>query len=307
MLLNQGNISSTGTLKELVGFENRIHSENKLANERFADEKTEAARMAKLREEMRIREARRVLRFKVIGISTLIILAIIFVVAFFKSCSNDQSTNTISPQVQPSYQTYYVKSKQAALMSAVHNGRRIARLFRGTAVSVMGTDDDFYKVNYNGTIAYIKATKLSSQQPVYQEQQTTQTAAKPVSNPAPPQPNATSVQITEWITCPSCNGSGRIQGEIPCTWCDGRGSQSCTGCWGRGYHDCTYCWGHGFVEHFDRTRATCTNCNGSGKVTCSICNGAKTVSCKYCSGTGKKTGEKVCDQCKGAGKVEKTV
>ena len=62
---------------------------------------------------------------------------------------------------------------------------------------------------------------------------------------------------------------------------------TCNMCGGDGERDCSFCGGKGYVVMRDGSKQTCASCEGE-----------KTFECGYCD-----RGERVCDACKGTGKV----
>lgn len=72
-----------------------------------------------------------------------------------------------------------------------------------------------------------------------------------------------------------------------CRYCHGKGHFTCNMCGGDGERDCSFCGGKGYVVMRDGSKQTCASCEGE-----------KTFECGYCD-----RGERVCDACKGTGKV----
>ena len=116
------------------------------------------------------------------------------------------------------------------------------------------------------------------------------------SNPEEPSKSATKV-------CKRCNGSGNIEKEYKCCYCESGWKQS----------DCRRCH-RGICKNCNGTcvilySGQCKKCNGMGKYPpigkwqCNKCNGIG-IACSKCNETGRypvEIGKDPCNNCNGSG------
>lgn len=81
--------------------------------------------------------------------------------------------------------------------------------------------------------------------------------------------------------CHICGGDGKV--ETPCSRCRGRGDEVCPTCLGEGIEVLRTSFGRRYIA--------CTTCHEMGNITCRKCDGSKV---EY----------KLCDACRGIGKLE---
>lgn len=132
--------------------------------------------------------------------------------------------------------------------------------------------------------------------------------------------------------CSNCHGTGKVDGQEICSYCDGSAQVSCYNCGGKGSVTCSNCKGGGkvfcscayniqkgiFTGNITwNYNAYCNICGGSnggkGQVNCNVCNGYGKLTCGNCDGKGKTkcnhcengyVRKKVCcDNCKGLGRI----
>jgi hypothetical protein len=106
-----------------------------------------------------------------------------------------------------------------------------------------------------------------------------------------------------YVRCLECKGSGSTSTEIGCGICSGVGKTACDKC-RNGTVECIPCNGTGKQRALVFFSATCTVCQGKGKIQCAACRGTSQVTCQKCGGSGRTSTSKPCASCAGKGKVE---
>lgn len=307
MKLNQTAQTFTGTLKELVAFENTNGAKNRLEEALYQRAKSDME-SALTAEKERIRKKLRSERLIRVVATFIIVTGLIAALYWVINSENShiQDQNPVMVQPAPTPVTYYVASRWAKVLTEPQHGRVLGSLSKGTAAGVIVKGPVYWMINYGGISAYIKASKLSATMPAPDP--------IPVATPDPTSaPSAEQQSQSEpvqqqpaapvYVTCDKCNGSGQMTVSEQCSFCRGRGTLECNSCYGRGRIQCSMCWGKGYILNFNRTRTVCNACNGQGYLTCTNCNGSGRVQCGYCNGSGSKSVLATCDKCKGTGKV----
>jgi len=161
MKLNNFKVDKTGTLIELLEFENQLNTQNKYQEKLFnlavSKEKTQ-------NEEQKKQDISQG-RFYAFGAA---IISIIFFIFIFV-----EHSNKTAPPVNPIIDTakmdsqviYYVKTHRASLLSAKKHGKIIYSVPRGTALAVIDIQAPYFTVTYNGSTLYVNSNRLSVDPP----------------------------------------------------------------------------------------------------------------------------------------------
>jgi|APSaa5957512622_1039677.scaffolds.fasta_scaffold135905_1 DnaJ-class molecular chaperone len=107
----------------------------------------------------------------------------------------------------------------------------------------------------------------------------------------------------KYVTCYSCDGSGKKEVKKTCTSCKGRGQVFCTNT-----YTFNYTWfGGGGSETVRCDGGTWYDPRLGSSKTCYYCNGSSYHDCNTCSGYGEIKTTKDCTRCGGDGEERKNI